>query len=76
MNAKSTLAQWLADGDLDRTLRGLEWLQSRHHPALNTELVLQKSRFQSLQNDRDRGIVAEELGQPEKSPKNIRQTSR
>jgi Effector-associated domain 11 len=60
MNAKSILAQWLADGDLDRTLRGLEWLQNRHHPALNTELVLQKGRFQSLQNDRDRDIVAEE----------------
>jgi Effector-associated domain 11 len=60
MKAKSILTQWLADGDLDRTLRGLEWLQNRHLAAPDTDLMLQKSRFLSLQNDRDRGTIPEE----------------
>jgi hypothetical protein len=60
MNAKSTLAQWLANGDLDRTLRGLEWLQSQHRTALDTDLVLQQSRFQWLQQQHNQGVVSEE----------------
>jgi hypothetical protein len=60
MNAKSTLTQWLADGDLDRTLRGLEWLQRQHLSTLQPDLVLVKGRFQSLQTERDRGTVSEE----------------
>lgn len=61
MNAKQTLAQWLADGELERALAGLSI--AAEHPslpagsALPQNLIFQKSRYNTLKISHAKGTL-------------------
>jgi hypothetical protein len=63
MNAKETLLQWLADGDLERALKGLLLIQKQRNTVSLEEsgfdAFLQSSRFNTLKNSHSKGAVAQ-----------------
>jgi len=62
MNAKQTLAQWLADGDLERALHGLRLLQEKWRTKSlgNHEFnaIAQLGRYHTLETARSNGTVS------------------
>ncbi len=59
MNAKKTLSDWLADGDLDRTLRGLEVVYDHQGIKQDDDLVLQKSRYNMIKTSKLNGVISD-----------------
>ncbi|MCA0237934.1 MAG: carboxypeptidase-like regulatory domain-containing protein [Bacteroidetes bacterium] len=59
MNAKQTLLNWLASGDIDRVLRGIDFVNDREGIKSDDVLVTQTSRFHMLQSSKAKGIVSD-----------------
>lgn len=60
MNAKETLTEWLADGDLERVIAGLRMLcKNWDDPTLTGDINFQSGRYQDLKNNHLQGLVSQ-----------------
>lgn len=59
MNAKETLTEWLAEGDLERVITGLHIICKRSgHKDLAGDINYQSGRYKKLKNDHLKGLVS------------------
>jgi|GEM_PF-1014737 len=59
MNAKATLTEWLADGDLERVIMGLRVVNKRMNlKGLANDINIQSSRYNNLKDSHLKGVVS------------------
>jgi len=59
MNAKKTLSHWIAGGDLERAMHGLELVQDKQGMKQDDDFVLQKSRYNALKSSLLHGTISQ-----------------